>query len=76
MAMGSLIVGLTPSFAMIGYAAPVLFLFARIIQGISAGTEQQSAIAFMVEHTPPNRRELFGSFSNMASGQGSETSDS
>jgi len=68
MALGSLIVGLTPSFATIGYAAPILFLFARIIQGISAGTEQQSAIAFMVEHAPPNRRGLFGSFSNMASG--------
>ncbi|MDQ0618548.1 MFS transporter [Arthrobacter globiformis] len=68
MALGALIIGLTPSFATIGYAAPILFLVARIIQGISAGTEQQSAIAFMVEHAPPNRRGLFGSFSNMASG--------
>jgi MFS transporter, MHS family, alpha-ketoglutarate permease len=41
---------------------------ARILQGISAGSEQQSAIAFMVEHAPPNRRGLYGSFSNMASG--------
>ena len=39
MALGSLIIGLTPSFATIGYAAPVLFLVARIIQGISAGSE-------------------------------------
>src|SRR5690349_8003554 len=37
MALGSLIIGLTPSFASIGYAAPVLFLVARVIQGISAG---------------------------------------
>jgi MFS transporter, MHS family, alpha-ketoglutarate permease len=41
---------------------------ARILQGISAGSEQQSAISFMVEHAPPHRRGLFGSFSNMASG--------
>jgi MFS transporter, MHS family, alpha-ketoglutarate permease len=68
MAVGSLIIALTPPFATIGYAAPVLFVVARIIQGISAGSEQQSAIAFMVEHAPPNRRGLFGSFSNMASG--------
>ncbi|MDQ1058344.1 MFS family permease [Arthrobacter globiformis] len=68
MALGALIIGLTPPFATIGYAAPVLFLVARILQGISAGTEQQSAIAFMVEHAPANRRGLFGSFSNMASG--------
>jgi MHS family alpha-ketoglutarate permease-like MFS transporter len=59
---------LTPSYATIGYAAPILFVVARILQGISAGSEQQSAISFMVEHAPPHRRGLFGSFSNMASG--------
>ncbi|SDP63833.1 MFS transporter, MHS family, alpha-ketoglutarate permease [Arthrobacter sp. ok909] len=68
MALGALIIALTPSFATIGYAAPVLFLVARILQGISAGSEGQSAIAFMVEHAPANRRGLFGSFTNMASG--------
>ncbi|MCQ9164008.1 MFS transporter [Arthrobacter sp. STN4] len=68
MALGSLIVGLTPSFATIGFAAPALFLFARILQGVSAGSEGQSAIAFMVEHAPANRRGLFGSLSNAASG--------
>ncbi|MEW1821648.1 MFS transporter [Arthrobacter sp. NPDC080031] len=68
MALGALIIGLTPSFATIGYAAPILFLVARILQGISAGSEAQSAIAFMVEHAPANRRGLFGSFSNTASG--------
>ncbi|MEV7662004.1 MFS transporter [Paenarthrobacter sp. NPDC089316] len=68
MALGALIIGLTPSFATIGYAAPVLFLVARVLQGVSAGSEAQSAIAFMVEHAPSNRRGLFGSFSNMASG--------
>ena len=68
MALGALIVGLTPSYATIGVFAPILFVFARILQGISAGSEGQSAIAFMVEHAPANRRGLFGSFTNMASG--------
>jgi len=68
MAIGALIIALTPSFAVLGFAAPILFLVARVLQGISAGSEQQSAIAFMVEHAPANRRGLFGSFSNMASG--------
>jgi len=68
MALGALIIALTPGYDVIGYAAPVLFVVARILQGISAGSEQQSAISFMVEHAPPNRRGLFGSFSNMASG--------
>ncbi|WKN61169.1 MFS transporter (plasmid) [Rhodococcus opacus] len=68
MALGALIIAFTPPFAVIGYGAPVLFVIARILQGISAGSEQQSAIAYMVEHAPANRRGLFGSFTNMASG--------
>ncbi|MEV7044589.1 MFS transporter [Amycolatopsis sp. NPDC051061] len=68
MALGALVIALTPGYDTIGYAAPILFVVARILQGISAGSEQQSAISFMVEHAPPNRRGLFGSFSNMASG--------
>jgi MHS family alpha-ketoglutarate permease-like MFS transporter len=68
MALGALIIGLTPPFATVGYLAPIMFVVARILQGISAGTEGQSAIAFMVEHAPANRRGLFGSFTNMASG--------
>ncbi|MGW0792592.1 MFS transporter [Streptomyces sp. NPDC002911] len=68
MALGALIIGFTPPYASIGYFAPILFVVARILQGISAGTEGQSAIAYMVEHAPANRRGLFGSFTNMASG--------
>ncbi|CAM5495607.1 MFS transporter OS=Streptomyces tendae OX=1932 GN=GUR47_02295 PE=3 SV=1 [Streptomyces tendae] len=68
MALGALIIGFTPSYATIGYFAPILFVVARILQGVSAGTEGQSAIAYMVEHAPADRRGLFGSFTNMASG--------
>src|SRR4030095_8041220 len=46
MAVGSLIIGLTPSYDTIGHAAPALFVVARILQGISAGSGHQSAIAF------------------------------
>jgi len=68
MAAGSLILALTPPFSAIGYAAPLLFLLARVLQGISAGSEMQSAIAYMVENGSTNRRGLFGSLSNVASG--------
>ncbi|MEV4643377.1 MFS transporter [Saccharopolyspora sp. NPDC049357] len=68
MALGSLIIAVTPPFAVIGYFAPLLFLFARVLQGISAGSEIQSAIAYMVENGSTDRRGLFGSLSNMASG--------
>ncbi|MFJ9180592.1 MFS transporter [Streptomyces sp. NPDC102360] len=68
MTLGALIIAFTPSYATIGYFAPALFVVARILQGISAGAEGQSAIAFMVEHSPANRRGFYGSFTNMASG--------
>lgn len=68
MALGALIIAFTPGYETIGVLAPVLFVVARIMQGISAGGEAQSAISFMVEHAPAHRRGLYGSFSNTASG--------
>jgi MHS family alpha-ketoglutarate permease-like MFS transporter len=61
MGAGSLIVALTPSYATIGVAAPLLLLFARLLQGFSAGGEFQGAAAFLVEHAPAGRRGLIGS---------------
>lgn len=61
MGAGSLIVALTPSYASIGIAAPLILLFARMLQGFSAGGEFQGAAAFLVEHAPSNRRGVIGS---------------
>lgn len=61
MGAGSLIVALTPSYASIGVAAPLLLLLARLLQGFSAGGEFQGAAAFLVEHAPANRRGVIGS---------------
>ena len=52
MGAGSLIVAVTPSYAVIGIAAPLLLLFARLLQGFSAGGEFQGAATFLVEHAP------------------------
>jgi MFS transporter, MHS family, proline/betaine transporter len=62
MALGILILALTPSYATIGIAAPILVLLARILQGISATGEYSSGIAFLVEFAPPGRKFLYGSF--------------
>ncbi len=53
MGIGSLIVAATPSYGAIGIAAPLLLLFARLLQGFSAGGEFQGGAAFLVEHAPP-----------------------
>ena len=53
MALPTLFIGLMPTFATIGYAAPVLLLLMRIVQGIAIGGEIPAAWTFVSEHVPP-----------------------
>lgn len=62
MAIGTGMIGLLPTYAAIGIAAPVLMVLARLIQGISAGGEFSGATTMLVEFAPKNRRGFFGSF--------------
>ena len=48
-----------PSYTAIGFAAPVLLVFFRLIQGFSAGGESVGAPAFVLEHAPLERRGLW-----------------
>jgi MHS family citrate/tricarballylate:H+ symporter-like MFS transporter len=50
---------LTPSFAAIGMAAPVLAVFFRLLQGFALGGEVGPNIAYLMEAAPPNRRGLY-----------------
>lgn len=56
MAAGSGIVGLTPPYAQIGVAAPILLVIARLIQGFSAGGEVGTATTYLLESAPPEKR--------------------
>lgn len=56
MALGTLMLGLTPSYDSIGVWAPVLLVVGRIIQGIAAGGEFGSATAFLAEYSKPTKR--------------------
>jgi MFS family permease len=56
MALGSLVVALTPSYAQIGLAAPIILLAARLIQGFSAGGEVGAATTYLLESAPPEKR--------------------
>jgi MFS transporter, MHS family, proline/betaine transporter len=51
MMIGTLLMVITPSYAAIGLAAPIIIILARILQGFSVGGEFGSAVAFLVEHT-------------------------
>jgi MFS family permease len=50
---------LTPSYAAIGTAAPLLALLFRLVQGFALGGEVGPNIAYLLEAAPPNRRGLF-----------------
>lgn len=55
MMVGTFTMAVMPSYAVIGIAAPVLVLLARLVQGFAVGGEFGSATAFMVEHSTSRR---------------------
>ncbi|OEJ26704.1 MFS transporter [Streptomyces agglomeratus] len=62
MAVGTFAIGLIPSYATIGFWAPVLLIFFRLVQGFSTGGEYGGASTFIAEYAPDKRRGFFGSF--------------
>lgn len=56
MALPCLLIGLMPTYADIGYAAPLILLGLRILQGAAVGGEVPSAWTFVAEHAPRGRR--------------------
>jgi MFS family permease len=62
MAIGTFSIGLIPSYAQIGMAAPALLLCARLVQGFSTGGEYGGAATFVAEYSTDRRRGLMGSW--------------
>ncbi|UGT55889.1 MFS transporter [Nocardia asteroides] len=62
MAAGSLMIAVTPGFATIGIAAPVLLLMARLLQGLSVGGEYATSATYLSEVASPGRRGFYSSF--------------
>lgn len=55
-------IGLLPTYAAWGIAAPILLILMRVLQGFSAGGEWGGAALMAVEHAPTNKRSFFGSY--------------
>lgn len=62
MCIGSLMVAATPTYATIGFAAPVLLGLARIIQGVSLGGEYGISAAYITEVSEEKHRGFYASF--------------
>ena len=62
MGVATVILGLTPTYAAIGIAAPILVILARMLQGLSVGGEFGGATAMLVEFAPKDKKIFFGSF--------------
>jgi len=62
MGISTFVVGLIPSYASIGFAAPVVFILCRLIQGLALGGEYGGAATYVAEHAPHGRRGFYTSW--------------
>ena len=68
MAGGSIAIAVLPTFAQVGWLAPILLVLARIAQGLSLGGEVSNASAYLGEIAPPARRGRYSSFFYISTG--------
>ncbi|MFY9326988.1 MAG: MFS transporter [Georgfuchsia sp.] len=62
MGISTVVIGLLPTYASIGAAAPLLLALCRFGQGLGLGGEWGGAVLLAVENAPPGKRAWFGMF--------------
>jgi len=70
MGVATFLIGLLPGFATIGYAAPLLLVLLRFLQGLGLGGEWGGAVLMATEHATEGRRGLYSSFPQMGPAAG------
>jgi MFS transporter, MHS family, alpha-ketoglutarate permease len=62
MCFGSLMIAVTPTYASVGVAAPIILLVARLVQGLSLGGEYGTSATYLAEVAHPEHRGFYSSF--------------
>jgi MFS family permease len=62
MGLGTFFIGVLPSYATWGIAAPVVLIALRLVQGLALGGEYGGAAIYVAEHSPPNKRGYYTSW--------------
>ena len=62
MGLATAAIGFVPSAATIGFAAPVIILLLRVLQGLALGGEYGGAAIYVAEHAPDGKRGFYTSF--------------
>ena len=62
MGVATTLIGLLPTYATIGIAAPLLLIFLRFIQGLAIGGQWGGAVLLVTENAPAEKRGWYGSY--------------
>ncbi|EWY41561.1 MFS transporter [Skermanella stibiiresistens SB22] len=62
MGVATFLIGLLPTYEMIGVWAPILLVTIRLLQGVAVGGEWGGATTMIIEYAPANRRGFYGTF--------------
>ncbi len=62
MGLGTFCIGILPTYASIGIAAPILLIGLRLVQGLALGGEYGGAAIYVAEHAPKNKRGYYTSW--------------